>query len=502
MDDDVVGRIQLLPDAGLVKSLGANHTLESAIADLIDNSIDAGAKHVVVRLLTRDDRLVQVEVVDDGLGMDDAQADAAMTLGQQREYDSADLGNFGIGLKAASFSHADVLTVWSAADATVAIGRRIRRSDFATDFICEVLSPETAEEQAVSRAQVMGVRHGTSVIWTDLRNTYKGRNADEARTWMADAQTELRTHLGLIYHRMIASGKILIEIQVDDRDQFSLGIAVPVAFIDPFSYAASGHPGYPKTLIATLGELSIPMVCHIWPSRSDRTGYRIGTRSGDQFQGFFIYRNDRLLQAGGWSDLANRSPRRQLARVVIDDISAIGPFVTMNPEKHGMKFEPAFHDALGHAIAEDGTTFDTFLSAAEATFVDSNKRKHSRKPAIAPDKGFAPQLRRIISSELPLISGEALRLQWRKMEADEFIDIDFRDRTLWLNSRYRHLFAPDRGSLNDAPVLKALLYLLSHHVFEGQVLGVRDRDEIELWKSVLGAAALAESRLRDSRLGE
>lgn len=53
---DVVTTIKLAPDAGLVKSLGANHTLESAIADLIDNSIDAGAKNVCVRLLTRADR--------------------------------------------------------------------------------------------------------------------------------------------------------------------------------------------------------------------------------------------------------------------------------------------------------------------------------------------------------------------------------------------------------------------------------------------------------------
>ena len=65
---DVVERIQLAPDAGLVKSLGANHTLESAIADLVDNSIDAGATKVSVRLLTRDDRLAQVEVLDNGQG--------------------------------------------------------------------------------------------------------------------------------------------------------------------------------------------------------------------------------------------------------------------------------------------------------------------------------------------------------------------------------------------------------------------------------------------------
>ncbi len=178
---------------------------------------------------------------------------------------------------------------------------------------------------------------------------------------------------------------------------------------------------------------------------------------------------------------------------------AIGSLLTMNPEKHGLKFEPVFHDAIGHAAAADGTTFDKFLADAEAVYIDSKKRKRSRKPAIAPDKGFAPKLRKIIGKELPMMQGDTLSLQWKRMADGEFLDVDYTDRTLWLNSRYRSLFAPERGSLNDAPVMKALLYLLTHHVFEGQYMGAKDRDEIALWKSVLGAAALAEQQMRDHK---
>jgi len=157
-----------------------------------------------------------------------------------------------------------------------------------------------------------------------------------------------------------------------------------------------------------------------WPPKSDVTGFRIGGRPGEQYQGFFIYRNDRLLQAGGWSDIAIPGPTRQLARVVLDDASAIGSFVTMNPEKQGLKFEPIFHDAVGHAVAADGATFDQFLTHAESVYVDSKRRNRSRKPAIAPDRGFAPTLRRIIGTELPMIVGESLRLQWRPMPEGEF----------------------------------------------------------------------------------
>ena len=107
--NDVARRITLAPDPRLVRSLGANHTLESAIADLVDNSIDAGASTVWVRLLTNDGRLVQVEVHDNGSGMDERTIDDAMTIGHQREYNAADLGHFGMGLKQAAFGNCDVL---------------------------------------------------------------------------------------------------------------------------------------------------------------------------------------------------------------------------------------------------------------------------------------------------------------------------------------------------------------------------------------------------------
>lgn len=495
-ENDVVERIKLAPDAGLVKSLGANHTLESAIADLVDNSIDAGASRVTIRLLTRNDRLSQVEVLDNGKGMDAAAANAAMTIGHQRVYSDGDLGHFGMGLKAASFGHSDVLTVWSTSYGATPIGRRIRRADFSKDFTCEVLSADAASERAADRQIVLGSEEGTSIVWTDVRNAYRGRSHDEARSWLATRNEALRSHLGVTFHRLIAAKRLRIDVLIDELGDALAGPGVPILPIDPFGYATSGHPEYPKDLTAKAGDTRVKLRCHVWPARSDVTGFRIGGKTGDQFQGFYIYRNDRLLQIGGWSDTATPTPARQLARVVLEDTGAIGPFVTMNPEKSGLKFEPVFHDAINKAEASDGTTFLTFLQDAESIYTDANKRKRQRKPVIRPDKGIAPAVRKRIGSELSFIDGDAVNVKWRRMPAGEFLDVDHPGKTLWLNSRYRSLFAPDGGSLNDAPVLKALLYLLSHHVFEGQILGSRDKDEIALWKSVLGAAAATEEHMR------
>lgn len=494
--NDVVKRIKLAPDAGLVNSLGANHTLESAIADLVDNSIDAGATRVSIRLLTHNERLTQVEVLDNGKGMDAASANAAMTIGHQRAYADGDLGHFGMGLKAASFGHSDVLTFWSTRYGATPVGRRIRRADFSKDFTCEVLSADAAQERAAERQVVTGSEEGTSIVWTDVRNAYRGRNPDEARSWLSTRNETLRSHLGVTFHRLIMAKRLRIDVLIDEVSEALAGPGIPILPIDPFGYAKSGHPEYPKDLVARAGNTRVKLRCHVWPAKSDVTGYRIGTKSGEQFQGFYIYRNDRLLQIGGWSDTATPTPARQLARVVLEDTGAIGPFVTMNPEKSGLRFEPVFHDAINKAEASDRTTFLTFLQDAESIYTDANKRRRERKPVIRPDKGVAPAVRKRIGNELSFIDGDAVNVKWRRMPAGEFLDVDHPDKTLWLNSRYRGLFAPDGGSLNDAPVLKALMFLLTHHVFEGQHLGSRDKDEIALWKSVLGAAAAAEEHMR------
>ncbi len=494
--NDVIERIKLAPDAGLVKSLGANHTLESAIADLIDNSVDAGASRVSVRLLTRNDRLTQVEVLDNGRGMDALAANDAMTIGHQREYTEADLGHFGMGLKAASFGHTDVLTVWSTRYGATPVGRRIRRADFSKDFTCEVLSAEVAAGHGGDRQVVLGSEGGTSIIWTDVRNAYRGRNANEARSWLSTRNEAVRSHLGVTFHRLLADKRLQIDVLIDELGEALAGPGIPVLPIDPFGYATSGHPEYPKDLVATAGETQVRLRCHIWPAKSDVTGFRIGTKTGEQFQGFYIYRNDRLLQIGGWSDTATPSPARQLARVVLEDNGAIGPFLTMNPEKSGLKFEPVFHDAINKAESNDGTTFLAFMLDAESIYTDANKRKRQRKPVIRPDKGVAPAVRKRIGNELSFIDGDSVDIKWKRMPAGEFLDVDHSAKALWLNSRYRTLFAPEGGSLNDAPVLKTLVFLLTHHVFEGQHLGSRDKDEIALWKSVLGAAAATEEHMR------
>lgn len=97
-----VGPKALSADESLAGAVGLHHTITTALADLVDNSLDAGAAHVLIRFVQDGTRIVSMMLIDDGLGMDAATIDAAMTYGRRRDYGAADLGHFGVGMKAAS----------------------------------------------------------------------------------------------------------------------------------------------------------------------------------------------------------------------------------------------------------------------------------------------------------------------------------------------------------------------------------------------------------------
>jgi hypothetical protein len=308
---DVASRVQLPADAGLIKSLGANHSFESALADLVDNSLDAGAHRIEIRLLTKDDLLCEVHVIDDGLGMNQDAIDAAMTIGHRREYGPTEHGHFGVGLKAASLAHANTFAVWSQRLGYPPVGRRIQRDEYATDFSCDVMTTDAAEIELYQSGKYPSRAQGTVVVWQAIRNAYQGVNKAEAQIWLQKIEQSVRTHLGIVFHRLIDNGAAAIELLVDVVETASAGIAVPIVPIDPFGYAATGHPAYPKTMQVRDGASLVNLACHIWPPKSDITGFRMGSMSGESQQGIYVYRNDRLLHLGGWAGVTNASASKR-----------------------------------------------------------------------------------------------------------------------------------------------------------------------------------------------
>ena len=178
---------RVAPDPSITSAIGRHHSLATAVADLVDNSIDAGARNILVRVLQRDERAVGLLAIDDGAGMDSEQIDAAMAYARRRDYGTGDLGHFGIGLKAASLSQADTLYVWSRRWGSPPVGRGLDRETLDDGPLVQSYSTAEAERRLSEAAPGFPVETGTVVEWRDVRGFLQLPDLDEQRAWLESA---------------------------------------------------------------------------------------------------------------------------------------------------------------------------------------------------------------------------------------------------------------------------------------------------------------------------
>ncbi len=477
-----------------MKAIGLNHSFESAVADVVDNSLDAGAARVLIRFVRDGDRLLGLCIVDDGKGMDEATIDRAMTVGGRRDYEPGNLGHFGMGLKAASLGQARVLTVVSRARGARAVGRRWVIESAAEGFECDMLESDFSSAALDRPWRFVEPRTGTLVRWTEVKCFPIRAHADSIDRYVDETLMNLRQHLGMVFHRVLARGAVRMAVDVEDVGLGETGLLFEVEPLDPFGYLKSGRRDYPRRLLSKSRDHELALRCHIWPGRSNLPNFRLPAARPDQFQGFFFYRNDRLLQPGGWNGVVHPERDLQLARIEVDIPSGSDGLFSMNAEKTRVETTSAFAP-LALEARDDKGTFTDFIGDAKTTFRESQKRRRERPKVFAPGKGFARQVRAAISEEYDFLPGDPLSIRWEDLGDETFFDIDRDGMVIRLNKRYRAaVLAGASGTPNDAPLVKALVYLLAEESFRGAFLGAKGKDKLAIWQAVLTAAARAEAK--------
>ena len=201
-----------------------NHDLETAVADLVDNSIDAEAARVHIRFELRAGLLHRMYVVDDGQGMNATDIQRAMTLGRPNTA-AGQLGHFGVGLKSASFSQASFLTVLSRKPGCRPEGRRLSREQQGDDgFECDVLEEGQVERALNGWLEMLGFRAATVIRWDEICGVPLAQNIGVTTAFIERSVVRLRHHLGLTFHRLLGDEKISIGLDVYDDDSGSAGL--------------------------------------------------------------------------------------------------------------------------------------------------------------------------------------------------------------------------------------------------------------------------------------
>ena len=486
-------------DPKLVNSIGLHHSLATAVADLVDNSLDASASTIRVRVLLEGTAPIGVQVIDDGHGMDSVAIDRAMTYAGTRTYRESDLGHFGVGLKAASLSQADTVLVCSRTWGSAPVGRKLTRAANGAQPLVGDLTGVDAAARLDEADIGSSLNTGTVVEWRDVRTFPSTSDDDERARWLEQAICEIRSHLGLVLHRVLPFGGPNVAVDTLEIADGSRGSARAVSPIDPFGYPRSGDPAFPQRLDIRLPDHSIPVeaTAHIWPTRSQDPGFKIGGDPGVEHQGLFVYRRNRLLQVGGWCGLWTDRPTWELARIAVDLTETAATHVTINPEKSGIEFSADLRRALEGALCRpSGLTLRGYLDRAAGEERRSHARLRQPVTIVEPRVGLPAMVLDAMRDAVEYHPDQPpVDIRWRLLADDQVFRIDLDHRILELNLRNRAALV-GRSSLDpdDAPMIKSLLFLLLQTYFAGSHFGEREKREIAAWQSILLAALKAQTR--------
>jgi hypothetical protein len=308
--------ISLPPFApALIESMRAvGYSFGSAVADLIDNSITAGATTVEIQFSPPDCRYIAI--LDDGCGMGPDELIAAMRHGSTNplaERAANDLGRFGLGLKTASLSQCRRLTVVSLNQGVLSGCRwDLDLVSKREDWIVEELGRSDLSSLPLL-GQLREKGHGTLVLWESFDRLAAGfaSVADAVEDCVANA----RHHLGLTFHRFIAG---------DLPGQKKLAISFnndPIDPQDPFLTNHRATQALPEETILVEGA-TVEVQPYILPHPTKLTPRDIELAGGERDlyrdQGFYIYRSRRLLLHGTWFRFLAVGELTKLARVRVD----------------------------------------------------------------------------------------------------------------------------------------------------------------------------------------
>jgi len=296
-----------------VESLRAfDYGLPSALADLIDNSITAAAKNIDLKVRWSG-VTSSLSVSDDGQGMTEEELVNAMRFGSKSPKEKRaekDLGRFGLGLKTASIWACRRVTVITKAKGSAVVARC-----WDVDVISErdrwILSRGEGSLIEELSAELQSRESGTTIVWEKMDTLLSGgidgkpRSEDSFNASFSEALN----HIGMVFHRFIERGGVSIGVgmvRVSAWNPLSSTPAPELVPADSFKYKG-------ETIKVTCGVMPHPK------RLSQQVAETVGGPAGWYAQqGFYVYRRDRIIVAGGWLGMLRPADHYKLARIAVE----------------------------------------------------------------------------------------------------------------------------------------------------------------------------------------
>lgn len=340
--------IQLIPPAkSLLQGLRCiGYSFSTALADIIDNSISANASNIYIWADPENDN-PYLAIIDDGCGMTKEEIQNAMTLGSERinkKNTKIELGHFGLGLKSASFSQCLTLIVASKKNNKInAMSYDLEKIQKKNSWIIDVLSEEEIKKLPEIE-KLKKSKTGTIVIW---KNFDKIKEETEEKTSKSSFSNSFiskidmaKKHTELIFHRFY--NEINIEFNGHKINK-----------IDPFlEENKASQRGREDTITMDGEEIKVtPFVLPHENVLKEKDRKLLGNpKSIYDEQGFYIYRNRRLIIWGSWLHVNMRSEDSKLARVRVDIPIGLDSSWMLDVKKSSLKIPDKIKDMLKNSV--------------------------------------------------------------------------------------------------------------------------------------------------------
>jgi hypothetical protein len=326
------------------------YTFNSAIADIIDNSISADS-HNINLFVSPVPTDIYFAILDDGDGMDETQLIMAMKYGSRPKTESRkdnDLGRFGLGLKSASLSQCRKLIVASSKSGKICAASWDLDEVEKTQSWSLLILDEDEINQLPHINDLKSSHDGTLVIWEDfdvLRQINEGREYKG----LVDSVNDSFDYLSLIFHRYLGSGQNEVRIAINGNQ---------LQPIDPFLESNK------KTEVGKPNDITIPdssgeerhitVTPYLLPFLKDLTESDKKKLGGvariNSMQGFYVYRNNRLIIFGTWFHMSYRNELAKYARIKVDIPSSLDEIWKIDIKKQNAELPPSIKRQLQRCV--------------------------------------------------------------------------------------------------------------------------------------------------------
>ncbi len=325
-----------------MRSIG--YSFSTSLADIIDNSISAKAKNIDIFT----DTFIAspyLEILDDGTGMSYDELINALVFGSEKEYDEDDLGRFGLGLKAASLAQCRKLQVCTKKDGKIfCMGYDLDIIEETDNWDIMCYSEEEINE--IPNIDILkGLESGTLVKWEKFdfieSESKPGQFGENLRRIIAES----KKHVALVFHRFYDELNINFNNQkIEKRDPFLL---------DSKPRQQTGIPmvEYIEGAKIVITPYSLPFANTLTSEEKLLLGLESGKSIYDD-QGFYIYRNRRLIIWGSWLRMNQKNEFNKLARVQVDVPTALDSIWMLDVKKSSARIPEVVKNKLKIALTD------------------------------------------------------------------------------------------------------------------------------------------------------